>query len=72
MRKDIILETYRRSEFIVFLLNCASFNKRPKPGFLTANEFRIDKTHIVDFQINKDVSMRHDGLKDKNYPVATK
>ena len=30
--KDIILETYRRSEFIVFLLNSASINDRPKPN----------------------------------------
>ena len=30
--KDIILETYRRSEFIVFLLNSASINNRPKPN----------------------------------------
>lgn len=54
--KDIILETYRRSEFIVFLLNSASIHKRQRPNLLTANQFRIDNTHIIDFEIGDEDS----------------
>lgn len=35
--KDIILETYRRTEFIVYLINSADINDREKPDLLTAN-----------------------------------
>ena len=49
--RDIILETYRRSEFIVFLLSHSELNSRPKPEILTANCFRVDNSQIVDFEI---------------------
>jgi len=51
---DIILETYRRSEFIVFLINSADLNDRVKPNLLTANQFRIDNALVIDFEINED------------------
>ena len=35
--RDIILETYRRSEFIVYLLHSADIHHRSKPNLLTAN-----------------------------------
>lgn len=53
---DLILETYRRSEFILFLINSANINERPKPNLMTVNQFRIDDTHIIDFDIGKKAS----------------
>ena len=50
--KDIMLETYRRTELIVFLLNNFESNpERQKPKLQTANCFKIN-SKIIDFKID--------------------
>ena len=52
--KDIMLETYRRTELIVFLLNNAEVDEaRQKPLIQTANCFKIN-SQIIDFKIDTD------------------
>jgi len=49
-QNDCMLETYRRTEFIVFLLNNADSNKRGRPQLSSTNQFKIDKS-VIDFDI---------------------
>ena len=51
--KDIIVETFRRSELILFLIKNAQINNRSKPQFLMSNIFKIGQ-EVIDFTIQDD------------------
>ena len=48
-----MLETHRRTEFIVYLLNNADNNNRSRPQIQSTNQFKIND-NIIDFKIIKE------------------